>query len=120
MKKKVPLAALLVLMASIALLTVAQERTERSSPQTTHVQGHGCVKLGKVPGCYVVNDYRANRKYNVFFRNAKPDIDSGISFEGIAYGHHDPHCHQGHKVDVAEWKPLAGECPQRSQPQPAQ
>jgi hypothetical protein len=115
MKKKVPLAALLVLMASIALLTVAQERTERSSPQTTHVQGHGCVKLGKVPGCYVVNDYRANRKYNVFFRSEKPDIDTGISFEGIAYGHGDPHCNQGQKVDIAEWKPLAGECPQRSQ-----
>jgi hypothetical protein len=114
MKKKVPLAALLALMASVTLITVAQERTERASPQTAHVQGHGCVKQGNVPGCYVVNDYRANRKYNVFFRNARPDTDTGISFEGIGYGHKDPHCNQGQKVDVSDWKPLAGECPQRS------
>src|SRR5215467_1600387 len=113
MKKRVSLAALLVLMESITLITVAQQRSERASPETAHVQGHGCVKQGNVPGCYVVNDYRANRKYNVFFRNARPDTDTGISFEGIGFGHKDPHCNQGQKVEVAEWKPLAGECPQR-------
>ena len=114
MKKKV-LATLLVLMTSVTLITVAQERTEKASPQTAHIQGHGCVKSGSVPGCFVVNDYKARRKYNVFFRSTKPEIDSGISFEGIAYGHLDPHCNQGQKVEVAEWKPLAGECPQRQE-----
>jgi hypothetical protein len=102
----------LMFMASLSLTAVAQQRTDATSPQSTHVKGHGCVKPGKVSGCYVVNDYKAHRKYNVFFRDAKPDMDTGISFEGIAYGHLDPHCSQGQRVDVAEWKPLAGECPQ--------
>jgi len=70
------------------------------------------VKPGEVSGCYVVNDYKAHRKYNVFFRNTTPDVDTGISFEGIAYGHRDPHCNQGQRVDVTEWKPLESECPQ--------
>jgi hypothetical protein len=60
----------------------------------------------------VVNDYKSHRQYNVFFRDAKPDMDTGISFEGIAYGHRDPHCKQEQRVDIAEWKPLAGECSQ--------
>jgi hypothetical protein len=110
--KRVFLAASLMSMTSLSLTGVAQQGTGGTSPQTAHVKGHGCVKPGKVSGCYVVNDYKAHRKYNVFFRDAKPDIDTGISFEGLAYGHRDPHCSQGQRVDVAEWTPLAGECPQ--------
>lgn len=103
--------ALLVLISSLSPVATSQG-TGGASPQTTSVKGHGCVKPGDVSGCYVVNDYKAHRKYNVFFRDAKPDTDTGISFEGIAYGHRDPHCNQGQKVDVTEWKPLEGECPQ--------
>lgn len=112
MTNKVTLAGLLVLMTSVTLITAAQQGTKAASPQTAHVQGHGCVKVGNVPGCYIVNDYKSHRKYNVFFGATKPEIDTGISFEGIAYGHRDPHCNQGQKVDVADWKPLPGECPQ--------
>ena len=107
MKKAVFLGASLILMTSLKLTATA--------PQSTHVKGHGCVKPGNVSGCYVVNDYKAHRKYNVFFRDTAPDMDTGISFEGIGYGHADPHCKQGQKVDVSEWKPLAGECPQAQQ-----
>jgi len=107
LKKTVFLAASLILMTSLNLIATA--------PQSTHVKGHGCVKPGNVSGCYVVNDYKAHRKYNVFFRDTVPDMDTGISFEGIGYGHKDPHCNQGQKVDVSEWKPLAGECPQAEQ-----
>jgi len=107
MKKTVFLVASLILMTSLNLIATA--------PQSTHVKGHGCVKPGNVSGCYVVNDYKAHRKYNVFFRDTVPDMDTGISFEGIGYGHKDPHCNQGQKVDVSEWKPLAGECPQAQQ-----
>jgi hypothetical protein len=107
--------AALMLMFSLTLIAFAQEGTGTASPQSTHVKGHGCVKPGNVSGCYVVNDYKAHRKYNVFFRKEKPDMDTGISFEGIAYGHRDPHCNQGQRVDVAEWKPLASECPQTTQ-----
>jgi hypothetical protein len=109
--KKLFLPVSLMLMTSPALIAIARQGTG-ASPQTTHVRGHGCVKPGNVSGCYVVNDYKAHRKYNVFFRNMKPDVDTGVSFEGLAYGHGDPHCKQGQKVDVTEWKPLAGECPQ--------
>jgi hypothetical protein len=70
------------------------------------------VKPGNVAGCYVVNDRSAHRKYNVFFLDTKPEMDTGISFEGVGYSKVDPHCKQGQKVQVSEWKPLAGECPQ--------
>jgi hypothetical protein len=112
MRKKVFSATSLLLTTSLSLIAIAQQGTGATAPQTTTVKGHGCIKPGSVSGCYVVNDYKAHRKYNVFFRDAKPDMDTGISFEGIAYGHRDPHCNQGQKVDVTEWKPLAGECPQ--------
>jgi hypothetical protein len=112
MKKRVFLVASLALVTSLSLAAIAQQETGATAPQTAHVKGHGCVKLGTVSNCYVVSDYKAHRKYNVFFRDTKPDMDTGISFEGIGYGHRDPHCHQGQKVDVTEWKPLAGECPQ--------
>jgi hypothetical protein len=115
MKKKVFLAASLMLVTSLSMIATAQQGTGATATQSTHVKGHGCVKPGNVSGCYVVNDYKAHRKYNVFFRSTKPDMDSGISFEGIGYGHGDPHCKQGQKVDVAEWKPLPGECPQRQE-----
>jgi|SRR6516225_1432632 hypothetical protein len=108
MKMKVLLTTLLMLIISLGLIAHAQQGMGTS----THVKGHGCVKPGEVSGCYVVNDYKAHRKYNVFFRNTTPDVDTGISFEGIAYGHRDPHCNQGQRVDVTEWKPLESECPQ--------
>lgn len=112
MMTKVFLAASLMLITSLSLIMTGQEQTGATAPQSTHAKGHGCVKPGSVSGCYVVNDYKGHRKYNVFFRDTKPDMDTGISFEGIGYGHRDPHCNQGQKVDVTEWKPLAGECPQ--------
>ena len=112
MKTKLSLAASLMLIISLNLIASAQQGTGSTAPQTVHAKGHGCVKPGNVSGCYVVNDYKAHRKYNVFFHDAKPDMDTGISFEGIAYGHRDPHCKQGQRVDVTEWKPLEGECPQ--------
>ena len=111
MKTKLFLAALLTLITSLSTSALGQG-TGGTAPQTQHIKGHGCVKPGNVSDCYVVNDYKAHRKYNVFFRNTKPDTDTGISFEGISYGHRDPHCNQGQKVDVTEWQPLAGECPQ--------
>ena len=110
MKARIFLAASLMLVGSLGL--IAQQGTHKNTPQTVHVQGHGCIKPGNVSGCYVVNDYNAHKKYNVFFQDSKPDMDTGISFEGIAYGHQDPHCKQGQRVDVAEWKSLAGECPE--------
>jgi len=112
MKTKIGLAVSLMLILSLSLIASAQLGTGQAAPQTVHAKGHGCVKAGNVSGCYVVNDYKAHRKYNVFFRKATPDMDTGISFEGIGYGHSDPHCKQGQKVDVTEWKPIAGECPQ--------
>jgi hypothetical protein len=108
--KKMFLVVFLMCVISLSLSAVAQSGAGATSPQSKHVKGHGCLKPGTVSGCYVVNDYKAHRQYNVFFRDARPDMDTGISFEGIGYGHRDPHCSQGQKVDIAEWKPLAGEC----------
>ena len=74
------------------------------------------MKPGNVSDCVVVNDYKAHRKYNVFFLSGeKPDLNTGMSFEGLGYGHTDPHCKQGQKVQVTEWKPVPGECPQKQQ-----
>jgi len=115
MKQRVILVVPLIFMIVFSLIAVAQE-SGTASPKSNHIKGHGCVKAGKVPGCYVVNDYKAHRKYSVFFSKTTPDMDTGISFEGIALGHADPHCKQGQRVDVAEWKPLAGECPQTQKP----
>jgi hypothetical protein len=111
MEKKVSWAPLLMLITWLSLIALAQPGPGPTAPQSTHVEARGCVKPGNVSGCYVVNDYKAHRKYNVFFRGTKPDMDTGISFEGIGYGHRDPHCNQGQKVDVTEWKPSPGECP---------
>ena len=112
MIKKAFLAASLMVLTSPGVIATAQQETGATSPHTTHVKGQGCIKPGNVSGCYVVNDYKAHRKYNVFFRDTMPAMDTGISFEGIAFGHRDPHCKQGQKVDLAEWKPLEGQCPQ--------
>jgi hypothetical protein len=115
MKNDRSLLGLPILVLLVSMTTVAQQGTgQRKSPHTAHVKGRGCLKQGNISGCYVLNDYNAGRKYNVFFRDTKPDPDTGISFEGIGYGHRDPHCNQGQKVEVTEWKPLKGECPQRS------
>ena len=111
MKIRASLVASLIVINSLTLITVAQQGMAPSGPQSTHITGHGCLKAGTVSGCFVVNDYQAHRKYNVFFSQSAPTIDTGLSFEGIAYGHRDPHCNQGQRVDVAEWKPLASECP---------
>ena len=113
MKMRVSVAALLMFINALTLSGVAQQETVPTAPQSKHVAGQGCVKAGNVSGCYIVNDYKAHRKYNVFFRQQAPEIDTGISFEGIAYGHRDPHCNQGQRVDVAEWKSLASECPKQ-------
>jgi hypothetical protein len=94
----------------------AETHHKTASLPTAHIEGHGCMKPGTVAGCYVVNDYKNRRKYNVFFSNPKPEVNTGISFEGIGFSKVDPHCNQGQKVQVASWKPLAGECPQRERP----
>src|ERR1700739_2299365 len=112
MKKKMFLMASLVLMSALSLIATAQQGAGTTAPSSTHVKGHGCIKPGNVSGCYVVNDYKAHRKYNAFFRDTTPDMDTGTYFAGLGYGHRDPHCNQGQRVDVTEWKPLAGECPQ--------
>lgn len=103
---------LIWLLVASSLVLVGQTTTPRANPPTVHVKGHGCVRPGNVPGCVVVNDFKAHRKYNVFFVSDKPAMDTGISFEGLGYSHVDPHCNQGQKVQVSEWKPLEGECPQ--------
>jgi len=101
----------ILLVCSVALIG-QQAAPPPASPPTVHVTGHGCVKPGNVEGCVIVNDFRAHRKYNVFFLGDKPAMDTGVSFEGLGYSHLDPHCKQGQKVQVSEWKPLDGECPQ--------
>jgi len=96
--------------------SIAQNTPTPPSPPTAHIKGHGCLKPGNVSDCVVVNDYKSHRKYNVFFlNNEKPDLNTGISFEGLGYSHPDPHCKQGQKVQVTEWKPVPGECPQQKQ-----
>jgi hypothetical protein len=102
------------LVLTLSISSLGQNTASPTPTPTAHVKGHGCIKPGTVSDCVVVNDYKAHRKYNVFFlSNEKPDLGTGISFEGLGYGHPDPHCKQGQKVQVTEWKPVQGECPQK-------
>lgn len=96
----------LILAAPLLSLSQNSRVQER---QTHHIKARGCVQPGNVPDCMVVNDFKAHRKYSVFFLSERPPIGSGISFEGLAYPHRDTHCWQGQKVQVTEWKPLGGE-----------
>jgi len=68
----------------------------------------GAHDIKLTDGCFVVNDFKAHRKYNVFFLGTKPETNTGVSFEGVGYKQ-DPHCQQGQKVQVLDWKPLEGE-----------
>jgi len=111
MKSRMLLAAWLLFTPLIPI--VSQEAAPSSPHPTTHVKGRGCLKRGNVPDCVILNDYAARRKYNVFFVGKKPDLNTGISFEGLGYNHQDLHCKQGQKVQVTEWKPLEEKCPQR-------
>ncbi|HEX7961711.1 MAG TPA: hypothetical protein VF493_17450 [Terriglobales bacterium] len=106
------------LLLTTSIPSIGQNPGQRHPTQapTIAIKGHGCLKPGNISGCMVVNDYKAHRKYNVFFLNDKPDLNTGISFEGLGYSHMDSHCKQGQKVQVTEWKPLAGECPERQPP----
>ena len=103
------------LLPTTSIPSIGQNPGQRHPTQapTVAIKGHGCLKPGNISGCMVVNDYKAHRKYNVFFLNDKPDLNTGITFEGLGYSHMDSHCNQGQKVQVTEWKPLAGECPQK-------
>ncbi len=113
MKKKLVLVAwFLCAISAMFCQETGSSSPPPTAPPTMHIKGQGCVKAGNVPGCYVVNDYKAHRKYNIFFLRAIPDMDTGITFEGIGYSKQDSHCKQGQKIQVSEWKPLAGECPQ--------
>lgn len=109
MNKKAVLTVGLLCAASCAFSQEAGAPPTAS--HTVHIKGHGCVRPGNVEGCMVVNDFKAHRKYNVFFLKDHPEMNTGISFEGLGYSKLDPHCKQGQKVQVSEWKPLEGECP---------
>jgi hypothetical protein len=111
MKNKVVL-AVWVLISVCHVFSQDQTGAAPTAPPTVHIKGQGCVQPGKVEGCMVVNDRKAHRKYNVFFLKDKPGMSTGISFEGLGYSKLDPHCKQGQKVQVSDWKPLEGECPQ--------
>src|SRR5690242_9680040 len=115
---KIKLFMVWFLLATASPSTGQLQRHPSESP-TVHIKGQGCLKPGNVPGCVVVNDFGAHRKYNLFFLNNKPELNTGISFEGLGYSHTDSRCKQGQKVQVTEWKPFKGECPQRS-PQSSQ
>jgi len=111
MKKRFVLAVWL-LCATSQVFSQEPTGAAPTAPQTVHIKGQGCVRPGNVEGCLVVSDFKAHRKYNVFFLKDKPAPNTGISFEGLGYSKLDPHCKQGQKVQVSDWKPLEGECPQ--------
>jgi hypothetical protein len=110
MKKKVALA--IWLLCAAAQVFSQEPGAPPTAPPTVHIKGRGCVRPGKVEGCLVVSDFNAHRKYNLFFLKDKPAPNTGISFEGLGYSKVDPHCNQGQKVQVSDWKPFKGECPQ--------
>src|SRR5438046_4294656 len=75
---------------TLSISSIGQNTASPTPTSTAHVKGHGCVKPGNVSDCVVVNDYKAHRKYNVFFLSGeKPDLNTGMSFEGLGYGHTD-------------------------------
>ena len=108
---KISLATLVVtLLASFPMLAQQSSSTAKANPNTTaakteHIEGRGCIKPGRQHGCFVVNDIKAHRKYNVFFDGKnQPDMYTAISFEGIGY-QHVSHCSQGQKVRLQSGNP---------------
>jgi hypothetical protein len=92
-------------------LLCQQSKTNTPISHTAHIQARGCVRPGRVEGCFVLHDIKRHRYYDLSFHPAgsKPDLYTHISFEGIGYPH-DAHCNQGRPVHVSAWKPLPGEC----------
>ncbi len=111
----------LTLLTSLSMLAQQSSSTAKpnseTTPRTEHIEGKGCLKPGRQNGCFIVNDIKAHRKYNVFFDGkSQPDMYTAISFEGIGY-QHVSHCSQGQKVQITDWKPLPGECSKPTAPQ---
>ena len=86
---KICLATLIVtLLTSLPMLAQQSSSTGKANSETTaakteHIEGKGCVKPGRQNGCFIVNDIKAHRKYNVFFDGkSQPDMYTAISFEG--------------------------------------
>ena len=111
----------ITLLTSLPMLAQQSSSTAKANSQTTarteHIEGKGCLKPGRQDGCFIVNDIKAHRKYNVFFDGkSQPDMYTAISFEGIGY-QHVSHCSQGQKVQITDWKPQPGECSKPNAPQ---
>lgn len=84
---KICLATLIVtLLTSLPMLAQQSSSTAKTNPETTaakteHIEGRGCVKPGRQNGCFIVNDIKAHRKYNVFFDGkSQPDMYTAIFF----------------------------------------
>lgn len=106
---------ILMLVANVLLISrpVLGQQSNANTPtsHTAHIQARGCVRPGRVEGCFVLHDIKRHRFYDLSFDPAgsKPDLYTHIWFEGLGYPH-DAHCGQGSPVHVSSWKPLPGEC----------
>ena len=74
----------LTLLTSLPMLAQQSSSTAKTNPETTaaeteHIEGRGCLKPGRQNGCFIVNDIKAHRKYNVFFDGKRqPDMYTAI------------------------------------------
>ena len=117
---KIGLIALMLVIAWLPVPSAAQQTPDQtikgSAPHTEHITGKGCVQPGKLKNCVMVNDIKAHRKYDVFFKaDNKPEMYTAVEFEGIGYHQHS-HCNDGQPVQVVNWKPAEGECTKPATP----
>ena len=86
------------------------------APKPKKISAGGCVEQGVEAGCLIVRSAKDDKIYNVLFQDGKkPDVGSGISFEGVQ--HDGPTaCMQGTAVEVKQWRPVATECSKHGTP----
>jgi hypothetical protein len=118
--KRSPVKALFMILTNVLLIlsSVVSQQSNTSPPisHTAHLQARGCVRPGRVKGCFVLHDIKRHRYYDLSFQPASPPTPyTHIWFEGIGYPH-DAHCSQGRPVHVVAWKPLPGKCAKPARP----
>jgi hypothetical protein len=90
-------------------IAAVQSKPEKSTNPTTPVTGSGCLQAGVERGCYVLQDTKTGKLYNLFFNDARPEVNTMIKFAGRL--HSGPTiCMQGTPVEVQRFARLKPAC----------
>jgi hypothetical protein len=115
----VPIGLGALVVALLLFVTMAPGRPQQDKPNdppaATTVTGSGCVEAGVEAGCIVVHDSKTNKLYNLYFTEKRPEIGTGIHFEGTKHGGVTT-CMQGEPVKVSNWSRVEMSCAAQRDP----